>query len=241
MLEAFADFKRVYVEEGKKYGTFLQQAIDGHRCIAVDRDNVAASVSHLIVEYAKYASFLRKQRKLVIYHFTRMDSLSINTAEKLLGRRERRHELAPTQTAKVPISYPSVDVYGQFASLAQRYDIFVHPVSATMLMDFRDGNLSTPLAIRNVSRMVFFLKMMELCGIIVRISWKQLEESDMLVREDGQRINPGYMRRVASKLYPKTRIEAIVLKEKYDSHLDIYDGMAREALRIMAETERDKN
>lgn len=241
MFEAFIDFKRVYVAEGKKYGAFLHQAIDGHRCIAIDRNNVAASVSHLVAEYARYASFLYKQRKFVIYHFTRMDSLDLATAEQLLGRNERRHELAPTPTTKLPTSYPSSKVYERFALLAQRYGIFVHPVSATMLMDFRDGKLSSPLAIRNVSRMVFFLKMMELNGLIGRIHWKRIEQPEVLMKEEGQRITSGYMRRIASKLYPELRLRAANPKEADIDHLDLYDKMTNEVLRIVCDTEGEKN
>lgn len=241
MLEAFIDFKRVYVAEGKKYGAFLRKAIGGHRCIAVDRDNVAASVSHLVAEYARYASFLYIRRKFVIYHFTKMDSLDLATAEQILSRNERRHELTPAPTTKSPTSYPSSKVYERFAMLAQRYGIFVHPISATTLMDFRDGKLSSPLVTSNVSRIVFFLKMMELNGLIGHIQWKRFEEPDVLVKGNGQRINPGYMRRIASKLYPKLRLRAVSTGKTNTGRHDLYDKMTYDVLCIMCDTEGENN
>lgn len=83
-----------------------------------------------------------------------------------------------------------------------------------MLIGFRDGTLSTPFMVRNVSRAVCFFKLLEHYGLIDRLRWKKLEESGLLARADGKPIVPGYMRRVASKLYLDIRLNAVVQRKK---------------------------
>lgn len=234
LLLAFADFKRIYVDERKKYGVFLRQATDAHCCFEIGRENKAESVGYLVSEYRRYAEYLYKRRKEVIYHFTRLDNLDRCTAEALLDRYEKRHELSQEQVEMVsPASYPETEIYELFAAFSERYGVFNHPVRAAMLIDFRDGKLRTPLVVRNISRAVCMLKLMEHYELIDRIRWKKLEESCVLVRADGKPIVPGYMRRVASKLYLDIRLDSVIPKKKDLDGLNLYDRMAYEAWQIM--------
>jgi len=220
------------VKGNAKYGVFLSHAINGHSCVEIGRDNVPSSVNHLIVEYARYAKFLYQRRKEVIYHFSRMESLDIHSAQGFFNKFEQRCERQPEIPTTKVASYPDTEVYEQFARCAERYGAFRH-TNAALLMDFRDGNLAIPLVTDNLSRTTFFLKMMEHYHLIGRIRWKRLEESGAIIRGDGKPIVEGYMRRVASKLYIEERLEAVNPHPRYVADRDLYDRIASDIRRIM--------
>lgn len=197
-------------------------------------DNRAESVGHILTEFRRYADFLYKRRKEVIYHFTRLDALDLSTAEAIFDRYEKRRELLHEPVKPIPHSnYPESEIYEQCAHIAQRYGIFSYPVCAAILIGFRDGTLSTPLMVRNVSRAVCFFKLLEHYGLIDRLRWKKLEESGTLARADGKPIVSGYMRRVASKLYLDIRLCAVVQRKNDMSGFNLYDKIAYDVWRVM--------